>query len=199
MRKAKGYSRRRRRPVLSRRRSVRSDYGSSAIPTQATRVKPRAHAARARPPRHAMVHVTPRARTDATIRHTVDTPALTSHILRVESHRTHRSGARGSHLSCPVSLHTRAQAAERLTSDRTRIRSISSLHSGFCARRTGQIDLEAVQLQYEELHTSMVHGSDRSASARLTPTNPCAAPAGGCRRGPRTGRRASSVHCAAHP
>ena len=208
MRKEKGYSpssSRRRRPVLSsirRRTSVctrRSDYTGRPRYQRKLLVKPRAHAARARPPRHAMVHVTPRARTDATIRHTVDTPALTSHILRVESHRTHRSGARGSHLSCPVSLHTRAQAAERLTSDRTRIRSISSLHSGFCARRTGQIDLEAVQLQYEELHTSMVHGSDRSASARLTPTNPCAAPAGGCLRGPRTGRRASSVRCAAHP
>lgn len=161
-------------------------------------VKPRAHAARARPPRHAMVHVTPRARTDATIRHTVDTPALTYCVSRVTVHT-------GRVLEGRISRVPSASTRERRRpsdSPQTALAFAPSrlcIRSGFCARRTGQIDLEAVQLQYEELHTSMVHGSDRSASARLTPTNPCAAPAGGCRRGPRTGRRASSVRCAAHP
>lgn len=156
-------------------------------------VKPRAHAAPCDGPR---------ARRAARANRRDDPRHTRTDIAHTACRESPYTPVGCSRVAPPVSRqppHASAGRQRLTSSDRTRIRSISSLRSGFCARRTGQIDLEAVQLQYEELLTSMVHGSDRSASARLTPTNPCAAPAGGCRRGLRTGRRASSVRCAAHP
>ena len=205
----KGYSRR------PRRRTVRSSSGRPRYPSVEVKpigkamVAPRPGACvsdatdawvHPRPPRQAMVHVTRRAREPTRRSETHPPRTDIAHTACRESPYTPVGCLRVAPLLSRQPPH--ASAGRPSDSPQTALAFAPSrlcIRSGFCARRTGQIDLEAVQLQYEELHTSMVHGSDRSASARLTPTNPCAAPAGGCRRGPRTGRRASSVRCAAHP